>query len=329
PFELDDGPHVVHGSVGIAEVDEHDEHRHSAVFRDAELAMYQAKRVGGNSIEIFARDMHERARARVELAAQLRDALESGGLHLAYQPIVDLVDGRVVGYEALLRWQHPVRGPMSPAEFIPIAEQSGLIVDIGEWVLRTATKQLAEWQGTWQDQRYVSVNVAASQLATRALVGQVRRALGESGLAPERLLLEVTESSLIDDIDGSVEQMQAVRALGVRFALDDFGTGYSSLSYLRRFPVDIVKVDKSFIDEIHEPDGTLLVRAIINMAASLRLSVVAEGIEAIDQAASLQQFGCHLGQGYHFSRPMPVDDVAANQRTFALPVGPTLRVVGE
>jgi EAL domain-containing protein (putative c-di-GMP-specific phosphodiesterase class I) len=152
--------------------------------------------------------------------------------------------------------------------------------------------------------------------------------LEQSGLAPERLLLEVTESSLIEDFDASAEQMAAIRAFGVKFALDDFGTGYSSLSYLRRFPLDVLKVDKSFIDALHEVDGTLLVRAIINMAASLRLRVVAEGIEGVDQAAMLQEFGCDLAQGFHFSRPMPAADVGKNQRTFEVPRTPTLRVVG-
>jgi EAL domain-containing protein (putative c-di-GMP-specific phosphodiesterase class I) len=233
-----------------------------------------------------------------------------------YQPIVDLKTGEVMGYEALIRWTHPTRGPLSPGEFIPIAEQSALIVDLGGWVLRTATRQLAAWQRTWQDERYVSVNVAASQLSTRALKSQVSAALKESGLGPEHLLLEVTESSLIEDIDDSITQMHQVRALGVRFALDDFGTGYSSLNYLRRFPVDVLKVDKTFIDALNEPEGKLLVRAIINMAASLHLRVVAEGIEHVDQAVELERYDCQLAV-----------DVPSAPRAFTPASGPALRVV--
>ena len=327
PVELGDRSQVVYGSVGVADIDESDPDRGASAFRDAELAMYQAKLVTGNSIERFADDLHGRVRARIQLAADLRAALDDDHLHLVYQPIVDLLTGQISGYEALIRWNHPTQGPLSPADFIPIAEQSGLIVDIGGWVLRAATAQLAGWQREWSDERYVSVNVAAAQLTTNALAGQVETALRESGLAPGRLLLEVTESSIIEDVDGSIEQMERVRAAGVRFALDDFGTGYSSLSYLRRFPVDVLKVDKSFVDALDDPDGYLLVRAIVDMATSLRLRVVAEGIEHPEQAAALQQFGCGLGQGYHFSRPVPPLDVQAGPGQFTVPVVSRLRAL--
>ncbi|MEH3053844.1 MAG: bifunctional diguanylate cyclase/phosphodiesterase [Patulibacter minatonensis] len=316
--------HTIRASVGLAEVGDG---RQSSAIRDAELAMYEAKRSPGNSVQVFAADMHERVRDRLQLATELRDAIEAGELHLVYQPIVELSSGRIAGYEALVRWNHPTRGPLSPAQFIPLAEQNGLIVDLGGWVLRTATAQFAEWQSRWTDQRYVSVNIAAAQLSTHVLEQQVRSALEASGLAPELLLLEVTESSLIDDLDGSIAQMDQVRELGTRFALDDFGTGYSSLSYLRRFPVDVLKVDKSFIDALGEVDGSALVRAIIDMAIVLRLRVVAEGIEEGHQAMLLRQFDCDLGQGFHFSRPVTAEDVGDQPGRFAIP-SQALRITG-
>lgn len=328
PIEVEGTPHVIACSIGIAGVDEADPDRHASTMRNAELAMYHAKRIAGNSIETFVSDMHQRARDRLQLAADLRAALESDQLHLAYQPIVSLRTGSVEGYEALVRWNHPTRGPLSPAEFIPIAEQSALIVDLGGWVLRTAARQMACWQVLWDDDRYVSVNVAASQLTTHALVQQVRAALSDSQLDHDRLVLEVTESSLIDDIEASIAQMEQVRALGVRFALDDFGTGFSSLSYLQRFPVDVLKIDKAFIDALDDPDGILLVRAIVNMAASLQLRVVAEGVEEQSQADTLQRFGCHLVQGYHFSRPMPAADVVDMPQVFAVSSTPAVRAIG-
>lgn len=327
PIDVEGHPHPIVCSIGIAAVDEGDDERHASTMRNAELAMYHAKRVTGSSIEIFVADMHQRARDRLKLAAELRAALESDGLHLVYQPIVAARTGEVAGYEALVRWNHPTRGPMSPAEFIPIAEQSNLIVELGGWVLRTAAAQMAAWQARWDDDRYVSVNVAASQLTTRALLPQVRAALDASRLRSDRLVLEVTESSLIDDVEASIAQMKEVQAVGVSFALDDFGTGYSSLSYLQRFPVDLLKIDKTFIDAIGDHDGLLLVRAIVNMAASLQLRVVAEGVETPDQAEALQRFGCHLLQGYHFSRPVGAADVEALSRTYAMPEAPAMRAV--
>lgn len=327
PVDLADGPRTLGGSVGLADVDERAADRHTSALRDAELAMYQAKLVPGNSVERFSSDMDDRVRGRMQLLADLRDALAGDGLHLAYQPIVDLTSGQVAGYEALIRWNHPTRGPLGPGDFIPLAEESGLIVDLGGWVLRAATAQLAAWQQDWRDERYVSVNVAAAQFTTETLVGQVQEALHASGLSPDHLLLEVTESALIEDIEANVAQVERARALGVRVALDDFGTGYSSLSYLRRFPVDVVKVDKAFIDGLDDPDGALLVRAIVDMATSLRLRVVAEGIEHVEQAAALQDFGCQLGQGFHFSRPSAPLEIQASPGRFEVPASKRLRAL--
>lgn len=317
PFEVAGALHQLDGSIGIASSsDDEDDEPDAAgddlalvVLRNAELAMYQAKRLAGTSIQRFVPAMHEAARDRIALTADLRGAIERQELHLVYQPIVDLQTGRALGYEALARWNHPTRGPLSPAEFIPLAESTGLIVPLGGWVLHEACRQLQAWQGGWRDRRYISVNIASLQFATGVFPQQVRDALVASGLPAEQLLLEVTESSLIENIDAAQAQMDEVKALGARIALDDFGTGYSSLSYLRQFRVDVVKVDKSFIDDVVDSDGSSLVEAIVNMAASLRMKVVAEGIEADDQADVLRRLGCELGQGFRFSRPLAAGDV--------------------
>ena len=314
PFKVSGTLHQISASIGVAltrgAIEQPGEDCATVLRRNAELAMYEAKTTPGTSIAVFAPEMHEAVRNRTELATELRAAIADDELHLVYQPIVDLATERTVGYEALVRWTHPARGPLSPIDFIPIAERTGLIVELGAWVLHTACRQMAAWQSEFSEPRYVSVNVAGAQLQSGALSGQVRAALGASGLPSHLLLLEVTESSLIEDMAFSEEIMADVRQLGARFALDDFGTGYSSLSYLRRFPVQVLKIDKSFIDDVTDQDsGGPLVHAIVNMAASLRLSVVAEGIEHDVQAEMLRGYGCDLAQGYRFSRPLNVADV--------------------
>jgi EAL domain-containing protein (putative c-di-GMP-specific phosphodiesterase class I) len=292
--------------------------------------MYEAKRLPGTSVEYFATSMHEAARDRLALTADLREAIEREELHLVYQPIVDMTTGRALGYEALARWNHPVRGPLSPADFIPLAEATGLIVPLGGWVLREACRQLQAWQTDWNDRRYISVNVASQQLATGVFPDQVRLALDATGLPAEQLLLEVTESSLIENVDAAQGQMAEVKALGARFALDDFGTGYSSLSYLRQFRVDVVKVDKSFIDDVIDADGSSLVEAIVHLASSLRMKVIAEGIEADEQADVLRALGCEIGQGFRFSRPLQAGDVMGAPPVFGLPrpITSPLRIAG-
>ncbi|MBJ7470165.1 MAG: bifunctional diguanylate cyclase/phosphodiesterase [Solirubrobacteraceae bacterium] len=327
PFLLGGEHFLVEGSIGIAlgaaagGADVGDDAA-LVVLRNAELAMYEAKRLPGTTVEYFAPAMHAGARDRLALTADLRRAIAREELHLVYQPIVDLKTNRVLGYEALARWHHPVRGLLSPAEFIPLAEATGLIVPLGGWALREACRQVQLWQQTWGERRYISVNVAGQQLAAGVLPEQVRSALFASGLPAEQLLLEVTESSLIESIDSALGQMAEVKALGARFALDDFGTGYSSLSYLRQFRVDVVKVDKSFIDDVIERDGSSLVEAIVHLASSLRMMVVAEGIEADAQAEELRRLGCDLGQGYRFSRPLQAGDVLAAPSIFGSPLEP-------
>lgn len=246
------------------------------------------------------------------LTAELRDALLHDQLVLHYQPLVDLSTGTPVGYEALVRWAHPRRGLLSPRQFLFAAEQDGLIDDLGAWVLREACRQIVAWQPAWGDRRYVSVNVAASQIAAGILLPQVDAALATSGLDPLQLQLEVTESSIMTDFSEAERLMREVHQLGVRWALDDFGTGYSCLSYLRRFPVQVLKIDKSFVDDITDDDtGGPLVDGIIAMARNLRMSVVAEGIENAEQGMRVRGMGGDLGQGFFYAKPLPPEAVLA------------------
>jgi diguanylate cyclase (GGDEF)-like protein len=272
------------------------------LLRNADLAMYAAKAAGTNRCAFFTDDMHINAVERLDRREQLERAIENEELRLHYQPIVDLDLGRVAGFEALVRWQHPTRGFLGPGEFIPLAEETGLIVGLGRWVLREAAHQAAQWAGA----PYLSVNVASAQLEQPGFVDEVQTALTDSGLDPARLVLEVTESSLVGDFEA--ESLQDLRRLGVRLAIDDFGTGYSSLSYLRRFPMDVLKIDRSFTRDACE-DAALL-EAIVAMGESLGLVLIPEGIEEPEQADALRALGCRLGQGYLFGRPVGAEELA-------------------
>ena len=283
-------------SIGIASTETGEE-----LLRNADLAMYAAKATGSNRYAVFTADMHINAVARLDRREQLERAIENEELVLHYQPIVDLDLGRVAGFEALVRWQHPERGLLGPGEFIPLAEETGLIVPLGRWVLREACRQATQWAGA----PYLSVNVAGAQLEQPGFLAEVESALSDGGLCPERLMLEVTESSLVDDLEA--ERLQALRRLGVRLAIDDFGTGYSSLSYLRKFPMDVLKIDRSFTRDACE-DSALL-NAIVAMGESLGLVLVPEGIEEPEQADALRALGCRLGQGFLFGRPVPAEEL--------------------
>ena len=271
-------------SIGIAGTDSGDD-----LLRNADLAMYAAKAAGTNRCAFFTDDMHVNAVARLDHREQLERAIENEELVLHFQSIVDLDLGRVAGFEALVRWQHPTRGFLGPGEFIPLAEETGLIVPLGRWVLREASRQAALWAGA----PYLSVNVASAQLEQPGFVGEVAAALADSGFEPSRLMLEVTESSLVGDAEA--ERLQALRRLGVRLAIDDFGTGYSSLSYLRRFPMDVLKIDRSFTRDACE-DGALL-QAIVAMGESLGLVLIPEGIEEPEQAEALSRPRLPPGSG--------------------------------
>jgi EAL domain-containing protein (putative c-di-GMP-specific phosphodiesterase class I) len=240
------------------------------------------------------------------LRADLQRALQSGQFELHYQPIVRLADGRVAGIEALLRWHHPERGLVVPGEFIPFTEETGLIVPIGRWVLREACRKAAAVQQLPSDgpPLYMCVNLSVKQVQHSDIVSDVKDALAESGLQPQLLMLEITESMLIDDPELAVVQLRELRALGVRIAMDDFGTGYSSLSYLSRFPVDIIKMDRSFLHPDASRESVDLSSAVVALGSSLSLEVVAEGIELDEQLRRLRDLGCEFGQGFHFAHPM-------------------------
>jgi EAL domain-containing protein (putative c-di-GMP-specific phosphodiesterase class I) len=250
---------------------------------------------------------------RLETRIALHEAIDAGQFRLQYQPIVDIETGLVTGVESLVRWEHPTRGLLGPYHFIEVAEESGAIVAIGSWVLREALAQFARWQSSPSPTslRYVSVNVSARQFRTPGFVDQVRAALADAGARPEWLLLEITESLVLRDADQVWDDLRALRALGVRIAIDDFGTGYSSLSYLRQMPVDVLKLDKSFIDDILlSEQQRALVDAIVTLARNLDLAVVAEGIEETSQRDALAGMGCPYGQGYLFAKPVWPDEIA-------------------
>jgi diguanylate cyclase (GGDEF)-like protein/PAS domain S-box-containing protein len=302
----------LHASIGIAV----GRARHctpSQLLRDADLAMYVAKRNGRARSERFAPEMHERAVRRLEVASELPAAILDGQLVLFYQPIVDVSSGRILGAEALVRWNHPHRGLIMPDEFIPIAEGTGAVVPLGVWVLGEACRQTSRWRksGLVDDSYYISVNLAARHFKDRSVVNHIVHALTDSDLPARALLVEVTESGLMDDLDpGGV--LRELRDLGVRLAIDDFGTGYSSLGRLGEFPVDIVKIDKSFIDRLLvHADGETMVRAVVALSHELGMKTVAEGVEDEEQAAALIRLGCTTAQGYFFARPMPSDAMTA------------------
>jgi diguanylate cyclase (GGDEF)-like protein/PAS domain S-box-containing protein len=277
------------------------------VLRNADLAMYRAKASGKGSCVVFEPGMHAAVLERIELEADLRVALERDEFSLVYQPIVELGSGTPIGVEALLRWRHPLRGMVSPAVFIPLAEASGLIVPIGKWVLREALRQIRGWMLDEADGQTLAINVNLSgrQLQEPGVVSDVADALAESGVEPECLTLEITESVLMQDTDSSLATLKALKSLGVKLAIDDFGTGYSSLSYLHRFPIDVLKIDKSFIDGVaRNGSDAALARTIVKLAGMLNLSTVAEGVENADQRAHLAKLGCLRGQGYLFARPL-------------------------
>ena len=313
PVEIDGRSIVTEGSVGVA-VGSPSMLSAEELLRNADLAMYVAKSRGKGVYEVFEREMHIAALERVELEAELRDALRRHELSLHYQPVVELPGGRISGAEALARWQHDERGMISPAEFVPLAEESGLVVELGRWVLGEACRQARRFQLAYPTEPpfTMAVNVAARQLASPWLVDEVRKALVESHLPASSLVLEITEGALMKDAASIIPTLEALKALGVRLAIDDFGTGWSSLSRLRSFPVDKLKIDRSFVSEItSSADDAPIVAAIVAMAHSLQLTTVAEGVETAEQLTCLYQRGCEEVQGYLLSRPLPADQLLA------------------
>jgi diguanylate cyclase (GGDEF)-like protein/PAS domain S-box-containing protein len=296
-------------SVGICISNNHDDPSADDLLRNADVAMYMAKRDLKGSYRVFESTMHENVVARLELRADLQRAIESGQLEVQYQPMIRLDGETIYGFEALLRWHHPTRGDISPIDFIPLAEETGLIIPIGRWVLNQACHQATTLQQafTGTGALSISVNLSVKQLQSETILTDVQRALQTSGLSPASLVLEITESVMMADTDLAVARLEALKALGVRLAMDDFGTGYSSLSYLNRFPVDILKMDRSFL-RTGAPDSGLAA-AIVSLGDALNLQVVAEGIEQTTQLSTLRTLGCDLGQGFLFAKAMPIDAV--------------------
>lgn len=303
PVVVDGNQVFVGGSLGIATTSTGLESS-GELLRNADLAMYRAKAAGKNGYQRYEPGMHSAVLQRLQREADLRQAVERGQFVLHYQPTVDLRTGRLAGVEALLRWWHPVLGIVPPSEFIPLAEETGLIVAMGEWALRESCMQGARWQVQYGAGTYVGVNLSGRQLQEPGLAGIIADALTQSGLPPELLVLELTESMLMAESDELIETLQLIKGLGVQLAIDDFGTGYSSLSYLHRFPVDILKVDRAFVRRIvGRDDENGLAATIVRLGQSLHLKIIAEGIEDFDQLSALQNMGCHYGQGFYFARP--------------------------
>jgi diguanylate cyclase (GGDEF)-like protein/PAS domain S-box-containing protein len=309
PLKIAGKPITVSASIGIAlyPVDGVDP---ESLLRNADSAMYRAKEEGRNTYQLCTDEMKQRALERLAVESRLRSAVREHQLVLAYQPQIDLVTGRTIGVEALVRWNDPERGIVLPASFIPIAEETRLILPLGEWVLRTACKQMKEWQDGGAGPIRIAVNLSARQFQQHDLVDMVRSALEESKLSPSSLELEITETTAMQNAEATVETLHALRELGVSISIDDFGMGYSSLNYLRRFPITGVKIDRAFVSDVMVSDGdAAIVSAVIGMARNLRLRVIAEGVETAEQFAFLRSRDCDEAQGFYFSRPLPADDV--------------------
>ena len=310
PIRIGGTAAVIATSIGIAASPPGQDDA-TALLRNADFAMYQAKHGGKGRYEIFRPSLREAVIERAALEALMRGAENRDELRIHYQPIVDLADGSIVGIEALVRWNAPGRGLLMPADFIGLAEESGLIVEIGRWVLEHACRDTQAWRQAFDlDALSVSVNLSARQFQHPDLIAEVGAALAASGLEPSRLVLEITESVLMQTTTTTIGKLADLRRIGVRLAIDDFGTGYSSLGYLERFPVDILKIDRTFIDGIGERGNRpVLARAIVQLGRALDLLVIAEGVEREEQAVALRRLGCTRGQGYLYSRPLPAAEV--------------------
>ncbi|MDQ3137651.1 MAG: EAL domain-containing protein [Gemmatimonadota bacterium] len=324
PFSLSGNQVRVTASIGVASASGND--TADDLLRNADVAMYAAKRRGKGRAATYEQRMYADLRERLDLEAALRTAVESHELTLHYQPIVHLQSGAIYGVEALLRWEHPQFGRLLPQHFIPLAEETGLIVPLGAWVLGEACRQVQAWRLAYpQLQLAVSINISGHQLQSAGLADALRQTLTSSGVEPSAVVLEITESVLMQQTDSALERLQELKALGVRLAIDDFGTGYSSLSYLQRFPIDILKIAKPFVEDVGQgADRSALARAIIGLGDTLRLQTIAEGIELAEQRAALVELGCSLGQGHHF---WPALSAAALEELLRADRSPRLRLV--
>ena len=308
PYTINGTAVSIGASVGIVTSD-YDDRTSDDLMRDADLALYAAKAAGKGCFRFFEPEMHDAARQRQLMESDLRVALEKDQLRLVYQPCVDASSEAVTGFEALIRWDHPEHGPVSPVEFIPLAEEIGLINEIGEWVMRTACAEAA----TWPTHITVAVNLSPIQFKSHALPTVVRMVLGDTGLPAHRLELEITEGVFLSNDDHVDDMIGSLKAIGVKLALDDFGTGYSSLSYLQRVPFDKIKIDRSFVTGASDPHGrnAALIRAMVGLASDLKMQTTAEGVETQEELALVRNLGCSLVQGYIFGKPMPAEDARA------------------
>ena len=318
PYRLDGVTVEIGMSAGIALAEGSVPQDIERLLKEADMALYEAKAGGRGTVRLFEPQMDETLRERLDLERELREALAQNRFELHYQPLVDLSDNRITGMEALVRWRHPERGLVSPAVFIPLAEETGLIVSIGEWVLGQACRDAA----AWPDGISVAVNVSPLQLRHRSFVQSVLGALASSGVKASRLELEITESVLLDDTEMNLETLHTLRKLGVRISMDDFGTGYSSISYLRRFPFDKIKIDRSFVrDCAAQSEAGAIIRAIVSLGASLGITTLVEGVETEPQLATIRAEGAQEVQGYLFSPPRPVHEIASLLETGSAPEG--------
>ncbi|NPU93118.1 MAG: EAL domain-containing protein [Gammaproteobacteria bacterium] len=304
PFRLDNNTIKVSATIGIT-MYPHDAATAEQLLKNAENVMQLAKSEGGNRYQFYVANVDQKIRAAKVLEKQLATAVDDGQLELVFQPQVNLLTGEVRGAEALVRWHHPERGLVPPNEFIPLAERTGAIVAIGEWVLQTSCQYLRKWHGLGITHLTISVNVSPVQLHQSDIVNSVRAALEASAVPPHYLVLELTETAVMDNVDSAIRLLKQIKALGVQLAIDDFGTGYSSLSYLKKMPMDEIKIDRTFVqDMLEDPDNGTIVDAIIQLGHSLNLSVIAEGTETLDQIRYLQECECDMAQGYYYSQPL-------------------------
>jgi len=290
------------------------------LIKNADISMYRAKELGRNKVVYYTAEMNAGSRKQLALETNLRKALDRGELELHYQPKINTARNTVVGVEALLRWNHPTMGSVSPAEFIPVAEDSGLIIPIGEWVLETAFKQLRKWHDAGHDELTMAVNLSSAQLSRSGIEATIHDSIENAGIDPCMAELEITENIAIHDIDSAIAILNKLKCTGINIAMDDFGTGYSSLSYLRKLPIDIVKIDQSFVRDIPDSkEAILIAQAIIAMAQSLRLSLIVEGIENVKQLNYFRQQGCEVMQGFLFSRPVAAEDILEILNSHTIP----------
>jgi len=296
----------VSASIGVA-LFPRDGETPQTLMKNADIAMYEAKKLGKNQIHYFTEALNRKLISQVEIENEIRKALSNEEFQLYYQPKIDLKTGDLKGVEALIRWIHPEKGMVSPVEFIPVAEQTGLILPLGDWVLEKAVREHLRWKAEYDLSVPISVNISAAQFDQKSFFSSIQHLINETGFEAEYLDIEVTESVMMADSGVHLNTLKKLKGLGISISLDDFGTGYSSLAYLKDFPVDYLKIDKSFVDDLERPSGKVFIETIINMAHTLKKTVIAEGVENLEQLDFLKELGCDIYQGYYFSAPVPAD----------------------